>query len=215
MIKAVLFDMDGVLADSEEFICEAAMKMFEEKGLTVKPEDFLPFVGAGENRYLGGVAEAYHFDLGSMDDAKARTYAIYGDIIKGRLKALPGAVSFVKRCHREGWKCALATSADHVKMVYTMYEIGLPLDHFNACVNGLDVEHKKPHPDIYLEAARQLGVDIKNCLVVEDAVNGVEAARAAGARCLALTTSFSKDELKGADWFAEDLSALPEDAVKW
>lgn len=215
MLKAVLFDMDGVLADSEEFICEAAMKMFAEKGLEVKAEDFLPFVGAGENRYLGGVAEAYEFDLGSIDEAKARTYAIYGEIIKGRLKELPGAAGFVKRCRREGWQCALATSADHAKMVFTMNEIGLSLDHFDACINGLDVEHKKPSPDIYLEAARQLGVDIKDCLVVEDAVNGVQAARAAGARCLALTTSFSRAELRGADWFAADLSDLPEEAVKW
>lgn len=207
--------MDGVLADSEEFICEAAMNMFAEKGLAVKADDFLPFVGAGENRYLGGVAEAYDFDLGSIENAKARTYAIYGQIIKGRLKELPGAAAFVKRCRMEGWKCALATSADHAKMIYTMDEIGLPLTHFDACVNGLDVERKKPSPDIYLEAARQLGVDIRNCLVVEDAVNGVQAAKAAGARCLALTTSFTRDELEGADWFAPDLSELPEDAVKW
>lgn len=207
--------MDGVLADSEEFICEAAMKMFEEKGLRVKADDFLPFVGAGENRYLGGVAEAYGFDLGSITEAKARTYSIYGEIIKGRLKELPGASEFVGRCRREGWKCALATSADHEKMIHTMGEIGLPLEHFDCCINGLDVERKKPFPDIYLEAARQLAVGIEDCLVVEDAVNGVEAAKAAGARCLALTTSFSREQLKGADWFAADLSELPEDAVKW
>ncbi|MDA3958651.1 HAD family phosphatase [Oceanispirochaeta sp.] len=215
MIKAVLFDMDGVLADSEEFICEAAMKMFEEKGLIVKPEDFLPFVGAGEDRYLGGVAEAYNFELASIDEAKARTYAIYGEIIVGRLKELPGAAAFVGDCREKGLKTALATSADKDKMIYTMNEIGLSLDRFDACVNGLDLERKKPYPDIYLMAARLLGVDPRDCLVVEDAVNGVEAARAAGARCLALTSSFTREELSGADWFASDLSEVPADVLKW
>jgi len=218
MLKAVLFDMDGVLADSEEFICEAAMKMFEEKGLTVKPEDFLPFVGAGENRYLGGVAEAYGFDLtptGGVEEAKARTYAIYGEIIKGRMKELPGASAFVRECRKRGLKTALATSADKDKMLYTMNEIGLSLDHFDACINGLDVERKKPFPDIYLMAARLVNEEIGNCLVVEDAVNGVQAAKSAGARCLALTSSFTQEELKGADWFAEDLSEVPSDLFKW
>ncbi len=218
MLKAVLFDMDGVLADSEEFICEAAMKMFEEKGLKVKAEDFLPFVGAGENRYIGGVAEAYGFDMessGGIRDAKARTYAIYGQIIRGRLKELPGAAAFVRRCRAKGLRTALATSADREKMIYTMSEIGLSLDSFDACVNGLDVERKKPFPDIYLEAARLVETDPADCLVVEDAVNGVEAAKAAGARCLALTSSFSEEELRGADWFARDLSELPEDVLAW
>lgn len=218
MLKAVLFDMDGVLADSEEFICEAAMKMFEEKGLRVKAEDFLPFVGAGENRYLGGVAEAYGFDLepgGGIEEAKARTYAIYGEIIRGRLKELPGAADFVRACRAKGLRTALATSADRDKMIYTMNEIGLSLDSFDACVNGLEVERKKPFPDIYLQAARLVDTDPADCLVVEDAVNGVQAARAAGARCLALTSSFTEEELAGADWFGANLSEVPEDALAW
>ncbi len=215
MLKAVLFDMDGVLADSESFICEAAMKMFREKGLEVKAEDFLPFVGAGENRYIGGVAEAYHFNLGSIDEAKARTYAIYGQIIKGRLKALPGAAAFVKTCRDRGLKTALATSADKEKMVYTMNEIGLSLSHFDACLNGLDVERKKPWPDIYEKAAALTGCKPSECLVIEDAVNGVKAAKAAGARCLALTTSFTKEELAQADWFAPHLADYPQEAVSW
>ena len=219
MLKGVLFDMDGVLADSEEFICEAAMKMFEELGQAVRPEDFLPFVGAGENRYLGGVAEKYSFDLdkaiGGIDEAKARTYEIYGQIIKGRMKELPGAEKFVRECRSRGLKTALATSADKTKMIYTLDEIGLPLDVFDASINGLDVERKKPFPDIYLKAAELIGLKPENCLVVEDAVNGVQAAKAAGCRCLGLTSSFTEQELAGADWFAPNLAKVTQIVLEW
>ena len=70
--QAVIFDMDGVLTDSEPLINAAAVAMFKEKGLAVRPEDFVPFVGAGENRYIGGVAEKYGFIIDILD-AKQRT----------------------------------------------------------------------------------------------------------------------------------------------
>ena len=72
MIRGVLFDMDGVLADSEPFICQAAIMMFAETGLTVIPGDFKPFMGTGENRYIGGVAEKYGLKI-DIEKAKART----------------------------------------------------------------------------------------------------------------------------------------------
>jgi beta-phosphoglucomutase len=214
MMKGVLFDMDGVLLDSEEFICKAAMKMFSEHGLEVKPEDFLPFVGAGENRYLGGVAEKYNFEY-DIDAIKARTYEIYEDITRGKLKPLNGVIGFIERCRKKKLKLAVATSADKTKMIINLREIGLPPNTFDALVNGLDIEHKKPAPDIYLKAAELIGLHPKECLVVEDAVNGVEAAKKAGAKCLAITTSFSKEELKGADWICKDLAGVPSGVLEW
>jgi len=197
-IKAVLFDMDGVLADSEAFIAEAAQTMFAQTyGVTVALSDFLPFVGAGEDRYLGGVASK-HGLVPDLPRDKAKTYAIYGHLIQGRLKPLPGAVDFVRACRRGGLLTALATSADHTKMVSTLAAIGLFEADFDATVNGLDVNRKKPFPDIFLEAARRLGVTPADCLVVEDAVNGVESALAAGCACLALTTTFPEAALRAA-----------------
>jgi len=197
--------MDGVLVDSEEFICRAAIKMFSEHGVTTDPKDFLPFVGAGENRYLGGVAETYGFAI-DIERDKARTYAIYTEIVQGHLAPLPGVHEFIARCRELDFKLALATSADRVKMEVNLEEIGLSLTTFDAVVNGLDVEKKKPAPDIFLLAAEQLGLPASDCLVVEDAVNGVAAAKAAGARCLALTTSFTEQELAKADYFADYLA---------
>lgn len=214
MIKGVLFDMDGVLIDSESFICKAAILMFDELGLKVTPEDFKPFVGMGENSYLGGVADKYGLKI-SIADVKARTYQIYRTIIKGRLSPLPGVKEFVEKCRKNGLKLAVATSADFVKMEASLSETGLNSDLFDATVNGLEVENKKPHPDIYNKAAEKLGLKPFECLVVEDAVSGVKAAIAAGCRCLAVTTSFGKNELGKADWICDTLLNVPEEAVNW
>ena len=210
----VIFDMDGVLVDSEEFICRAACIMFAEKGLQVRPEDFVPFIGTGEDRYLGGVAEKYDFAV-AIDEAKKRTYDLYLEIIKGRLKPLPGVHEFVARCREMGKQSAVASSADRRKVWGNLEEIQLNPGLFGAVVAGEDVMRKKPDPEIFLLAASKLGLDANDCLVVEDAVSGVAAAKSAGARCLALTTSFSKEDLTGADYFAPDLAHVPDGAIRW
>ena len=213
-IAAVIFDMDGVLVDSEPFICEAAIRMFAEKGVTVAEADFVPFVGMGENRYLGGVAEKHGVRL-DLDRDKARTYALYNTIIQGRLQALPGVFSFITQCRKRGLRLALATSADRCKADANLEAIALSPETFLAMVTGCDVEHKKPAPDIFLLAAWRLGVAPKQCLVVEDAPSGVAAAQAAGMRCLGLTTSFPEALLGGPDWVAPDLSQTPPEALAW
>ncbi len=214
MIQGVIFDMDGVLVDSEEFICKAAIQMFAEHGVEMKPDDFLPFVGAGENRYLGGPAEKAGFAI-DIERDKARTYALYAEIVSGQLEPLDGVHEFIGRCRDRGLRLGLATSADEVKMLINLREIGVPPETFDAAVNGLDVEKKKPDPEIFLAAAAKMNVPIADCLVVEDAVNGVAAAKAAGARCLALLTSFSREELAGADWYSNTLADAPGTVLDW
>ena len=214
MIKGVLFDMDGVLADSEQFICKAAIMMFEEMGVKVEPDDFKPFVGTGENSYIGGVAGKYGIAV-DIDKVKARTYEIYRTIIRGNLKPLPGAAEIVSRCRSLGLKLALATSADRIKMEANLNEIGIPASSFDATITGLDVINKKPYPDIYIKAAEKLGLNTYECLVVEDAISGITAARRAGCRCLAVSTSFAPEMLSEADWICDSLGNVPDEALKW
>src|SRR5207237_1795193 len=125
---------------------------------------------------------------------KARLYEIYQRVIRGRLQALPGAHEFVATCRARGLAVAVASGADKIKVYANLGEIGLPPAMFDAVVDGDDVVRKKPAPDIFLEAARRLGLAPETCLVIEDAVSGVAAARGAGSRCLALTTSFTAGE---------------------
>jgi HAD superfamily hydrolase (TIGR01509 family) len=211
-LQGVIFDMDGVLVDSEPFIKEAGVRLFAEKGFTVRGEDFTPFVGTGEDHLLGGVAEKYGLPFDARRD-KARTYAIYLELIRGRLRPLPGVFSFLDACRARHLKTAVASSADAVKVEGNLHEIGLPPNTFDVVVNGSQVERKKPAPDIFLTAAKHLGLAPAACLVVEDAVAGVAAAKAAGSRCLALTTSFPAERLTAADWIVADLAHAPPDIL--
>jgi HAD superfamily hydrolase (TIGR01509 family) len=213
-LRGVIFDMDGVLVLSEPILAQAAARMFAEKGYTVRHEEFHPFIGMGEARYLGGVAEARGIPFDPERD-KARTYELYLDLIKGRLKPLPGVVEFVAECRRRGLKTAVASSADAVKVRGNLTEIGLPPETFDVVVDGTLVTRKKPAPDIFLEACRRLGLDPPRCLVIEDAVAGVAAARATGARVLAVTTSFPPDQLAQADWVTDRLDHLPPGVLDW
>jgi beta-phosphoglucomutase len=214
MIKGILFDMDGVLVDSEKFICEAAIRMFAEHGVSAEPKDFLPFVGTGEDRYIGGVAEKYNLKL-NLSLEKDHVYGIYNEIVKGRLQPLKGVKKFIEICRNKGLKLAVATSTDKVKMLINLREIGLTENSFDATINGSEVLNKKPNPEIFLKAADKLGLKPEECLVIEDAVNGIIAGKAAGCKCLALTSSFSKEALREADWIAKDLSEVPGEAIKW
>lgn len=206
--------MDGVLVDSEPFIIKASIQMFAELGLEISRDDFHPFTGMGENRFIGGVAEKYNFPV-DIQQAKKRTYDIYLEIIKGKLKPLPGAREFVNNCRALGKKTAIASSADWRKVEGNLAEIKLPAKLFDAVVAGEDVEHKKPAPDIFLLAAEKIGLDPKDCLVIEDALSGIKAAKAAGCKCLAITSSFTPQQLAGADFYAPGLAHVPKEAINW
>jgi HAD superfamily hydrolase (TIGR01509 family) len=107
-------------------------------------------------------------------------------------------VELVRALRPAGIKSATATSADRVKLDANLEAIGLREDDFDTLVCGGDVTRKKPYPDIYLEAARRLGVAPEDCLVIEDAVEGIKAGVAAGCTCVGLSTTFPAPVLTGA-----------------
>jgi len=172
-----------------------------------------------------------------MNKTKAVIFDLDGVLADSEgLKPLPGAVEFIYRCRELGLKTALATSADQATMMTTLEAIGLiNIDMrsdqiglaaaieaaarkkaFDAMVNGLDVERQKPFPDLFLEAVSRLEEEPASCWVVEDSPSGIEAAKAAGMRCLALLTSLQEDTIKASnpDKIAKDLSAIkPEELL--
>jgi HAD superfamily hydrolase (TIGR01509 family) len=206
-IRAVIFDMDGVLADSEPLINAAAIAMFKEKGLVVQPDDFLPFVGTGEDRYIGGVAQKYQFPL-DLPEAKRRTYEIYLALVPTQLEVFPGVTALVSVCRQAGLRVAVASSADAIKITANLRKIGLPMAFWDAVVTGEEIQNKKPAPDIFLAAAEKLGVTPAESVVVEDAVNGVAAAKAAGMRCVAVAQTFPAEQLCAADLTRQNIAQV-------
>lgn len=184
-IKAAVFDMDGTLTDSEPLINASAISMLREYGVEARPEDFIPFIGTGEDRYLGGVAEKYGLRL-DLKEAKRRTYEIYLEMVPTRLKAYPGVNEIFFACRNAGLRMAVASSADLIKIVANLEHIGIPPAKWDAVVTAEDVERKKPDPAIFLAAARRLGLEPGQCAAVEDSPSGIEAATRAGMRCVAV-----------------------------
>jgi len=208
MIKGVLFDMDGVLLDSEHLTSEAAIQYFGRKGFNVKFEDFIPFYGTGEKGFFGGVALKYGIPYNNAEEAE-NIYRIYEELSRGNIAPLTGVVEFIGICKAKKLKLAVATSAGKLKMDINLRVLGFEDDIFDACVCGSDIKNNKPDPEIFITAAHKLGLEPEDCLVVEDAPSGVEAAIKSGAKCLALLTSFSADKLQAADWIVKDLGEYP------
>lgn len=215
-IRGVIFDMDGVLCDSEPFIRQAAKEHLRRRfGIEAKDEDFLPFTGMGENRFIGGVAEKYGHRI-TLPEDKVATYEIYLERIDGVMPPLPGAVDFIRSCKAQGVKVAVASAADRMKVEGNLRQLGFAVEDFDAVITGSCVTKHKPDPECFLLAAEAMDLPARDCLVVEDAVSGCQAAKAAGARCLGITTSFPAEALleAGADCTALDLSAVPEEALR-
>lgn len=199
-VSAVLFDMDGVLCNSEEPSRMAAVDVFTEMGVSVTTEDFVPFMGTGEANFLGGVAKAKGVEGFDPEAAKKRFFEIYLEKYAKPNSGIgfPGALELIMECKKNGLKVAVASSADRIKVDANLAAAGLPQSLFDAVVSADAFENLKPAPDIFLAASDSLGVAPSECIVIEDALAGVQAANAAGMRCIALTTTLSEQSLQQA-----------------
>ena len=192
--KAILFDMDGVLIESEFLMRHAAIQALAEWGIEAKHEDFREFTGMGEDMFVGGVAEKYGHTY--TFDMKDRAYDYFGEQVKELAHVPEGVKEMLTALHEKGLVMAVCSAADLRKVRYNIQAIGVDESIFSALVTGSDVERKKPFPDIYLKGAQLIGMDPKDCLVVEDAVSGIKAAHAAGMDAVGVPTTFSKEELE-------------------
>lgn len=212
--KAVVFDMDGVLVDTEPVINAAAMLALKEWGIEAEPDDFTPFIGRGEVKYIGGVAEKYGVPY--TPEMKDRTYEIYLQIVDAMLKPQPGVMECLHGLKKEGIPMALASSADRIKINANLKVAGIPPDIFQVILAAEDVTRKKPAPDIYLQAAAKLNMPPAACIVVEDALSGIQAAKAAGMTCIAVSTTFEPEVLQQEkpDFICQDLVQVYQTIIR-
>jgi len=193
MIKAVIFDMDGVLMDSEPTTAYAGVIALKQFGINAKESDFKDFIGMGEDRFVGGVAELYGKPY--TTDMKAALYSVYLDIVEEKLYRFEGIADMLSTLKQRGYKLALASSADEIKVMANLKAARIDPGVFECLLTGNSVERKKPYPDIYLMACEGLELPPEECYVVEDAKSGIKAAVSAGCPCIGVKTSFDGETL--------------------
>lgn len=208
MITTIIFDMDGVLVDSEPATVAASVETLAEWGITALPGEFHEFTGMGDDKFIGGVAAKHGT---AYDPAmKARMYGIFVERAAERVGVMPWSRALIGELTAAGYKVSVASASDYKKVAANIGCIGCGEDCFTAIITGSDVTRKKPSPDIYLKAAEKSDSDPSRCLCCEDALSGVAAVKAAGMVCVAVTTSFSREDLRGAgaDYVVDDLAEL-------
>ena len=205
-----IFDMDGVLVDSEKAFKHACQDALLQWGVHAEREEFVPYTGMGDILYIGGVSEAHGVPYClEMTDV---SYKLYAEYARTELCVLPWSRKIIESLKSEGYDIAVASSAGLFKVETNLNCVGVDTKVFKAIITGSDVEKKKPAPDIFLAAAEKCGADPSDCLVFEDAISGVKAAKAAGMFAVAVTTSFTAEELyaAGADFVCDDLMVAYE-----
>jgi len=211
MIKAILFDMDGVLVDSEDVSISIAISYFKTLGFEAQPSDWKGCLGCGEEVFFNKPAEKLGIKF-DYDDARrymAERYPV--EIRKSSHAAMPGAVAAVKSAHCANMLAAVVSSAPEWKVLANLDAIGLSKNDFDLIIHGGMVKRNKPEADIYRLAQISFGLGPEECLVVEDTVFGVKAGVAAGMQTLGLTTSgYGIPEFyeAGANYVLGDLSCL-------
>lgn len=213
MIKAIIFDMNGVIVDDEPVHERAFREVLKNYGVNLSPENYRELC-FGKTDRDGFISVVENFSLGrsllnELAEAKAKKYQ---ELIAGDLQPVPGVVDLIANLSKK-YKLALASGAIRPEIEMTLGLFGLE-KYFSVVVSGEEVEVGKPNPEQYLLTARKLGEGPNSCLVVEDSQSGVQAAKAAGMACLAITTSFSQSELMLADKVIDDFSEVDEKIIE-
>jgi len=204
--RAVLWDLDGTLVDSEDYHWQSWRDALEPEGLAITYEQFLASFGKKNDPIMREWLGAGYTTERAMRLADAKE-ADYRRLVGAHgLTALPGAREWLTALHAAGWKQAIVTSAPLANAEIMLRALDMtPL--FEAIVTAEDVSHGKPDPEVFLAAAARLGVPPARCIVVEDAAAGVEGARRAGMKSVGV----SRRVTLAADVFVESLRDLPSD----
>jgi HAD superfamily hydrolase (TIGR01509 family) len=194
---ALLFDLDGTLIDSMPIHDLTWRQWFAEQGLPFDEAGFFAATAGRSGQEI--VVDLFPaLDKAALDALVERKEALYRDVARRELQAVPGALALIEAAAALGLKQAVCTAAPDANVALAFQRFGLAR-HIAATVNPDQGFRGKPHPDLFLEAARRLGVEAARCLVFEDAPLGVEAARRAGMPAVAITTTMPADAFAGFD----------------
>jgi HAD superfamily hydrolase (TIGR01509 family) len=215
----MVFDVDGLIGDTEPINAKVTIRILEERfGLTgVKDEDFTLGYGRGAEAYVKAGARVHGLELTDEQVhavAEVRERRLAETIRKEGLPAFPGVLDLIHAALRDGrFRLSIATSATRELSEAILTAVKVPFERM-AYVSGSDVTKKKPDPQIFLIAIERLGLPAARCVVFEDAPSGVQAAKAAGAKCIAVTNTVPADQLAGADLITDSLEKVSLDTVR-
>lgn len=187
--RAVIFDIDGTIVDNMHLHAEAFAVFAARHGLPPLTREDRARLDGRRNSEIFPILFKRDVPREEWQAYEVEKEGLYRELSKGRLTPMKGLHDLIDRLRESGIPVALATSAPEPNVIHTLNELGLS-DAFPVIVRGDQVPRGKPAPDVFLEAARRLNVEPKECLVFEDAPMGIEAAHAAGMPVVALTTSF-------------------------
>lgn len=212
---AALFDMDGVLVDSNPFHLQAWMQLSRRHGRQHSAEE-LQYGLSGrksEDILLHLFGEDTPPD--QLISLAAEKEQLFRDLIRGQVQPIAGLPALLRSLAGRGWRCAVATSAPRPNLELTLHELRLR-SFFGAEVTAEDVHRGKPDPQVYQLAAQRLGVQPEFCIVFEDAVAGIEAGRRAGMTTVGLATTRLGAELTaaGADMVVPDFTQLTPEVLQ-
>jgi beta-phosphoglucomutase family hydrolase len=205
-LEAVLWDMDGVIADTGAYHFQAWQEVFSGRGFNYSGEDFRRNFGQRNDTIIKKVA-GDSLPWAEMEAIAAKKEEVYRRKVAHNIKPLPGVIELMKSLEERGMKMAIASSAPLENVQLIIRGLGIT-DYFQAVVWGREVTEGKPSPKVFLLAAERLQVASANCLVIEDAVAGVTAAKRAGMKCLAVTNTHPGTKLLEADLVVDSLETV-------
>ncbi|MFX1493628.1 MAG: HAD family hydrolase [Promethearchaeota archaeon] len=202
----VIFDMDGVLADTGPIHFISWVKMAKEIGYNFSKEFFERTFGQQSPTIVRKlVGDGIEQEL--VENWATRKEQYYREMVKNKLKPLPGVKRIIQELKSHGFKLAVGSSGPRENVELLINTLELKKD-FDVLISAAEVKNGKPAPDIFLFCAEKLKIEPKNCLVIEDAPVGIEAAKLAGMKSIGLTTTHEKKELLDADLIVKDLSKV-------
>jgi len=204
--KAVIWDMDGVIADTAPYHLKAWQEVFQKRGANFTEEDFRHSFGQRNDTIIRNTLgkEVSQDEIDTIAQEKEESFRRR---IRQNFKPLPGVIKLIKLLTEGRFKMALASSAPIENIQLLTRGLGIN-NCFQCVICDKDVTEGKPNPQVFLLAAQRLGVEPKNCIVIEDAITGVSAAKKAGMHCLAITNTHPRTSLTEADLIVDTLEEV-------
>lgn len=203
---AIIFDMDGVIVDSNPYHKKALQQFCKKHGYELNDEELLQKVyGRTNKEWITNL-------MGKLSEEQIQNFAeekeaLYRQLFRNDIKPVKGLISFLDQLNHQQISRAIGTSAPQSNVVFTLSKTNTS-HYFDIILNDTFVTHSKPHPEIYIKVAQAIGLPNSQCIVIEDSLSGIEAGKAAGSKVIGITTTHTGQELAHTDLVIDDFEDL-------